>query len=214
KGKRSMYKFILNSLSGKFIQTRKRKKVTHVDIESGRVSEANELVAGGMFHPFIAQAITGHTRARIHRLEHRYRAIHTATDGIFTQQQAHSEGEGLGSLVCEARGDLLLLRNKLYILYSDEGKTASAVFEGKKIVKAALHGFAGSVADLERLIVTNRRKYSVRRVNRLRESLRRGLNPNEFTQRDFVLKVGRLPVHSSPTSFQLFRNSKVTESEY
>lgn len=196
KGRRAMYKFILNSLSGKFIQTRKKQKVTHVDIESGRVSEAGELVAGGMFHPFIAQAITGHTRARIHGLEHRFKALHTATDGIFTQaKHLPNEPKGLGALVCEARGDLLLLRNKLYVLYSDEGKTPSAVFAGKRIAKAALHGFAGTVADLERLVATNRRRYRATRVNRLRDALKRGLTPNEFSVRDFVLKVGPLPVH-------------------
>ena len=198
KAMRAMYKFVLNSVSGKFIQTRKRQKVTHVDIDSGKVSDSGDLVAGGMFHPFIAQAITGHTRARIHRLEHRYKAIHTATDGIFTQaRDVKSEPKGLGALVCEARGDLLLLRNKLYVLYSDDGKQASAVFKGKRVAKAALHGFAGTVADLERLVATNRRRYRATRVNRLRDSLKRGLTPNEFTVRDYVLKVGPLPVHDS-----------------
>lgn len=195
---RQMYKFILNSLSGKFIQTRKRKKVAHVDIDSGAVTESGDLIAGGMFHPFIAQAITAHTRARIHALEHEYEALHTATDGIFTRKHPKSQPKGLGALICEARGDLLMLRNKLYVLYADEGELASRVFPGKRIVKHALHGFAGTVTDLERLVASDTRRYSATRVNRLRDSLKRGLTPNEFARRDFILKVGKLPVHSHP----------------
>lgn len=195
KPRRSMYKFILNSISGKFIQTRKKTKITHVDIDSGKVSDGSELVAGGMFHPFIAQLITGHTRARIHQLEHRYKALHTATDGIFTQMKVKPEGKGLGALVHESTGDLLMLRNKLYILYGPDGAVASRVFKGKRIIKEARHGFAGTVMDLERLVATNRRKYTALRPNRLRDSLKRGKTPNNFEARHYILKVGALPVH-------------------
>lgn len=195
--KRQMYKFILNAISGKFIQTRKKQKIAHVDIDSGHVSTAGDLVAGGMFHPFIAQAITGHTRTRIHQLEHKYKAIHTATDGIFTQaKRVRGEGKGLGALVCEAKGDLLLIRNKCYVLYGPEGDTPSVVFKGKRIIKHAMHGFRGTVTELERLVATGRRKYKTLVANRLRESVRRGLTPNEFLTRDYTLKVGALKVHT------------------
>jgi hypothetical protein len=66
----------------------------------------------------------------------------------------------------------------------------SLVFKGKHILKYALHGFQGRVTDLERLIASNRRKYSVSRPNRLKESLKRGLTPNEFIKREYTLKVG------------------------
>lgn len=202
KAKRAMYKFILNSISGKFIQTRKRDKITYVDVDDGgSVSDSSDLVAGGMFHPFIASLITGHTRARMHQLEHKYKALHTATDGIFTQQPIRVRKQtGLGAVVNEAQGDLLLLRNKLYILYGEgpspkEDIAMSSVFEGRHIIKAALHGFAGAVSDLERLVVTNTRKYNTKRVNRLRTSLKRGMTPNEFRDQAYTLKVGELPVH-------------------
>lgn len=201
KPKRAMYKFILNSISGKFIQTRKQEKVTFVDVENMEVTDSSNLVAGGMFHPFIASLITAHTRARIHQLEHTYKALHTATDGIFTQQPIRMKPQtGLGALVNEAQGDLLLLRNKLYILYGDNPKDpASSVYPGKHIIKAALHGFAGSVADLEGLVATGQRSYEATRVNKLRSSLKRGATPNEFRQQAFKLNVGALPVHCSPS---------------
>lgn len=192
---RYMYKTILNSVYGKFIQTRKTSRVTYVDIDAGKVTMASELIAGGMFHPFIASSITAHTRAVMHRYEHQYDALHTATDGIFTQSKRLPNGvKKLGSLSVEVQGDLLLVRNKCYILYSRGGETQSKVFKGKKIAKYALHGFQGSVHDLERMIATGRRKYEVKRPNRLRESLKRKLTPNKFERRQYTLKVGEIPI--------------------
>lgn len=191
---RYMYKTILNSVYGKFIQTRKTSRVAYVDIDAGLVTTASEMIAGGMFHPFIASAITAHTRARIHQLEHRYSALHTATDGIFTQKKAGAVGRGLGALTVEAQGELLLVRNKLYILYAKNGTIKSWAFKGKNIAKYALHGFQGSVHDLEKMIATGRRKYQVNRPNRLRESLKRKLTPNKFERREYILKVGAVPV--------------------
>lgn len=191
---RYMYKTILNSVYGKFIQTRKTARVAYVDIDAETVSTASELLAGGMFHPFIASAITAHTRARIHRLEHEYKALHTATDGIFTQKKAQAIGRGLGSLTVEARGDLLLIRNKLYIMYSKDGTEKSWAFKGKKIAKYAKHGFQGSVFDLEKMCATGRRHYKVNRPHRLREAIKRGLTPNKFEARNYLLKVGAIPL--------------------
>jgi DNA polymerase type B, organellar and viral len=196
------YKTILNSVYGKFIQTRKRSQKAYVSIDSGgddsgKVSETSELVAGGMFHPFIASAITAHTRARIHRIEHKHRAIHTATDGVFTVRRVGKMRDtGLGSLNVDAKGDLLLVRNKLYIMYAKEGAVESRAFQGKRILKWALHGFQGSVFDLERLIATNRRKYVAKHVNQLKESMNRGLQVNRFVERDATLKVGPLRVQT------------------
>lgn len=201
KAKRAMYKFLLNSISGKFIQTRKQEKLSVFNIDDETMTDSSDLIAGGMFHPFIASLITGHTRARMHQLEHKYEALHTATDGIFTQKRITMKPQtGLGAVVNEAQGDLLLLRNKLYILYGagpgDGVKVkTSAVFPDRHIIKAALHGFAGSVADLERLATSGQREYTAKRVNKLRSSLKRGLTPNEFRDQDFFLNVGRLPVH-------------------
>lgn len=195
---RTMYKLILNSISGKFIQTRKRGTCAYTDIDAGVTTTASELVAGGLFHPFIASAITAHTRARIHKMEHRYGAIHTATDGIFTQSsKAKAEGKGLGAITLEAKdATLLMLRNKCYVLYGKKGPktTPSVVFKGKHIIKYALHGFQGSVTELEKMVSSGRRKYTVTRPNKLKESLKRGLTPNDFVPRDYTLKIGKLTV--------------------
>lgn len=207
---RFMYKLILNSISGKFIQTRKSNACAYTDIDADVTVSASELTAGGMFHPFIASAITAHTRARIHRLEHKYKAIHTATDGIFTQMKVAtptthrvtdltpSKKGSLGALTLENRGDLLLVRNKCYILYASNGEVASKAFKGKKIAKWALHGFQGRVYDLERLIASNKRKYKVNKPHRLREALKRNLVPNLFVEREYTLKVPPLNLVQKP----------------
>lgn len=195
---RFMYKVILNSVYGKFIQTQKKGSTSFTDIDAGVTVAAHELIAGGMFHPFIASDITAHTRARIHQLEHKYKAIHTATDGILAQHVKNPpNGKGLGAITCEAKdATVLMIRNKLYVIYTKKGpKTIpSQVFKGKHIRKYALHGFQGSVTELERLVATGRRKYNVARPNRLKESVKRKLPVNEFVNREYTLKVGKLPI--------------------
>ena len=204
--KRYMYKIVLNALYGKFIQTRKTQRVLYTNIDAGNTTDSEQLVAGGMFHPFIATATTGHTRAYLHRIEHAHKAFHSATDGIFCKAAKPKKlpgipQRGLGSLAIEARGDLVLLRNKCYILFSDKPKTLngkdalpSQYFKGKFIHKYAKHGFQGTVYDLERLVAHNKRKYTAARPNRLREAIKRGLAVNDFVTRDYNLGVGPIVV--------------------
>lgn len=196
---RYMYKLILNSVYGKFIQTHKRNRIIVTDTDAGTTQDTHDVIAGGMFHPFIASAITAHTRAYIHQLEHEHNAIHTATDGFYTKYKRirkvpMAPARGLGAMEIEGRGDLVLLRNKCYILYSPDGHLPSQYFADKTIHKFAKHGFQGTVYDLERMVAHNVRKYTVNRPNRLRESIKRGLNVNEFVKRDYVLKVGPIGV--------------------
>lgn len=196
---RTLYKLIMNSISGKFVQTRKRGAIMMTDIDAGETVSAADLVAGGLFHPFIASAITAHTRARIHQLEHKFKAIHTATDGIMTQaKSARAVGRGIGSLTVEARdATLLLIRNKCYALYGAKSdKTSPSYgFKGKHLIKYALHGFQGTITDLEKLVSTGRRAYTVNKPNTLKDSLKRGLVPNKFETRSYTLKVGDLKVN-------------------
>lgn len=205
---RYFYKTIPNSVYGKFIQTRKRGTHAYTDIDAEVTVNASDLVAGGMFHPFIASAITSIPRARIHRLEHHYQALHTATDGIFTQKRVIIGGRNrdlqpsrhtkLGDLTLEAsNGTLLLFRNKCYVLYVDEaGKKTipSKTFPGKHIRKEARHGFQGTVQDLERMAVSGERTYVVNRPRRLREAIKAGQVPNEFFKKKMRLKIGAIGV--------------------
>jgi hypothetical protein len=191
--RRYMYKILMNALYGKFIQTRKVIRGQESNIEQEPMEQTQVLQAGGMFHPFIASSITAHTRAYIHELEHCYQAIHTSTDGIYTRAKrlkGIGPKTGIGSIKVEAEGDLLLLRNKLYILYSDEGGIPSKHFKGKRILKYAKHGFMGSIHDLERLVASNKRKYTIQKPNKLKESLKRGLTVNKFEDREYMLKIG------------------------
>lgn len=196
--KRYGYKTVMNSVYGKFIQTRKKALKAYYNIDSEKATDTHEVIAGGMFHPFIAAAITAQPRAEMHRQEHKYKALHTATDGLFTQSKGpfpKATGK-LGNFEKDSEGDLLLIRNKLYILYGRKSDKTfpSKAFAGKHIVKFAKHGFQGSVYDLERLAATNKRKYVANHVNQLRESINRGLQVNQFVKRDFTLKVGPLQV--------------------
>lgn len=176
---RYMYKIMLNALTGKFIQT--SPDFTLVD---GQLVKINR--AGGLYHPFIASLITGHTRATMHPLEHRYEAIHTATDGIFAPGvHKGAKEKTLGAVVAEGVGDLALFRNKTYILYTDketDDTYPSQAFEGMHVLKCARHGFQGSVGALEQMILSppNQRKYKKNAPIKLKTALDQGEVPNKF----------------------------------
>jgi hypothetical protein len=173
---RYMYKILLNALTGKFIQT--SPDFTLVDGQLVKIHRA-----GGLYHPFIASLITGHTRAAIHRLEHEYKAIHTATDGIFVPGRVNAgRTKSLGSVVSEGFGDLALFRNKLYIFYTDssEGGYESQVFRGRYIMKCARHGFQGRVVDLEQMLISPQRSYKVNKPIKLKTALKTNDVPNKF----------------------------------
>jgi hypothetical protein len=192
---RFMYKVLLNSLYGKFIQKRE------VEDDEGTINWQ----PGPLYHPFIASLITGHTRAAMHQLEHYTSAIHTATDGVFCgQQNSPKDGsfpfapaEGIGSIQSEGSDmELILLRNKCYIMYSKDQADGypSAVRKKSFITKSATHGFQGTVRQLEYLVYNNRRKYSVEKPNTLRMAVRQHRVPNKFEKRDLTLKVAPLKV--------------------
>lgn len=183
---RYMYKIVLNALTGKFIQT--SPDYTLVDGQLCKIQRA-----GGLYHPFIASLITGHTRAAIHRLEHKHNALHTATDGIFVPGNvAADHTKSLGAVVQEGCGDLALFRNKLYIFYTDEqreGAYPSQAFADRFILKCARHGFQGTVGELEKMLVSPERSYTVNKPIKLKTALRTGQDPNKFINMPRTLRV-------------------------
>jgi DNA polymerase type B, organellar and viral len=199
---REFWKLLLNSLYGKFIQTRAAGMQDLIyDLDEKTIIDDSPLIAGGLFNPFIGSLITGYTRAKIHALEHRYKALHTSTDGIQIKEKPKEVG-GLGGLKIEAQGDILYFRNKLYIIYSrityaDKKQIADGTFKGKlstlrlgyKIIKYALHGFHSNVETLEKMWKEKTRDYEYTRVNKLRESIRRNLTVNDFVKTSATLHI-------------------------
>jgi hypothetical protein len=147
---REAAKLFLNSLYGKFFQKQPLGAVGVWDItdtEPVRIehdpNEPYDWCAGGLYHPPIASLITGYVRAKIHRLEHKYNAVMTSTDGFFarTKPDPADIGSDLGALTV-TRGDVSIWRERLYIF--------DPLQPGQKR-KVALHGFRGKADDLARI---------------------------------------------------------------
>lgn len=203
KTERESAKLLLNSLYGKFIQTRVEEE-PYYDVQADELITDTTLRAGGLFNPFIAACITGHTRSRLCLLEHEHTAVHSATDGIIASKKntrAIKLGTKLGDLSIEASGDALIVRPKLYIIYSDTTKLRqrdsnkllkSEVRRGERtyISKYALHGFRGRVGELEHMLKKGVTEYQYTHVVGLRESLKTKLGrANNFIQREGKLNV-------------------------
>ena len=130
---REFYKVILNSLYGKTIELTPMSgdRELGYDCINDTVTFSDQRKAGGMFHPFIASLITGHCRAKLHALEHKYKAIHSSTDGIICLKKPH-DIKGLGGIKSEFIEKILILRNKLYIIYTSD-KNLSLKIDNKEL---------------------------------------------------------------------------------
>jgi hypothetical protein len=167
---REMWKLLLNALYGKTMQR---------FAETDPVTGTKRLVAGALFNPFWAGQITAHCRARLHTLEHEYGALHASTDSILTQSSSIPAGSSLGELEVKARGTLVILREKLYVMLDHTGR----------VVKAALHGFRGTAADLLAMITDGRNQYIVGHMVKPREAYRRGERPFRMVPREYRLRL-------------------------
>jgi hypothetical protein len=157
---REVYKLLLNSLYGKLTQ------------------------AGSAIHNvFWAAMVTGHTRARLHRLEHEYEALHSSTDSIITQRPFTPEPAELGAIEIKARGRrLALVRWNLYVLFDDKGR----------IIADKRHGFNATADVLLDLLRTGGDTYIEREhMTTPLEALRstHGLRPFVFGSRERHLRL-------------------------
>jgi hypothetical protein len=158
---REVYKLLLNSLYGKLNQE-----------------------GSAVHNIFWAAMVTGHTRARLHGLEHEYEALHSSTDSIITQRPFTPEPEGLGAIEVKARGRwLVLVRWNLYVLLDDE----------HHIVADKRHAFNATAHVLLDLLRTGGDTYIERdHMTTPLEALRskKGLRPFVFGDRERHLRLG------------------------
>lgn len=202
---RNAAKLFLNSLYGKFFQKVPLGVVGYYDAETldelGQVrfietdpTQEYDYQAGGLYHPPIASLITGFVRAKIHRLEHKYRAIMTSTDGLFCIDAPDPDdiGKDLGKLTAE-RGDLSIWRERLYD-FKPHG-------DGKN--KYALHGFRGRIDELRKIPLTiGTYVYDATQVitNKLALKSYRGrrFRPGTFATLQFTLDLTREDADGGP----------------
>lgn len=203
---RKFHKLAMNGLYGKTIQTNANSVVDN------HGEERIEWKAGGMFHPLIAGCITAITRGICLDVEMYADAIHTSTDGLIVP--ARHAGpypfvpqSGIGSIEVEfGQASVAILRNKAYMAFADSNanprKPQSRYFPGKSIVKYATHGMTGCTMEkFERLVATGERFYRATRPNKLRDSINRGLLPNQFIEHEVAVHVPAmlgtpLPTHA------------------
>lgn len=176
------------------------------------VKISREHRAGGLYNPFIATQITGHTRGYLYDLETKYGSFHSATDAIKTTKRPESS-DGLGGLKIETFGRCYVFRNKLYLHYAHSNKFCGHKMDaapekywikhrdddGQHLCKYGLHGFKGSLDDLvknrKRLIAGKTMDYKYNHMIRLREGLKRKENICSMVERieTLVLKKQILP---------------------
>src|SRR5208282_1087086 len=184
-------KLLLNSLYGKTYQA------IHADgyeeepdlkWRNGRAVR-NEIMyrAGGLYLPHIGSWITSTCRAKLHADLHRYQGIDCATDSFKTQMDVPT-GTGLGELKLVCSGLLLLVRTKLYVMFSmkvqeevrkvgelrkylRKNLSRLSFSENGDVTKFALHGFWGSPEQLLQLYAKKDNAYIVRHMVKIRESV-------------------------------------------
>lgn len=153
---------------------------------------------GGLYLPHVGSWITSMCRAILHSDFHRYEAIDCATDSFKTLKDV-PEGSNLGELKRVCEGLLLLIRPKLYVMFSkerekeilDHGNLREWLKENVKklddldfkrgskvdIVKFALHGFWGNCFQLLSLYKNKNVSYDFKHMTKIRESLKQKKYP-------------------------------------
>ena len=186
------YKLLLNTLYGKTFQavrqTDYEEEPEQVWNESQQRAVRNRILyrAGGLYLPHVASWITSMCRARLHSDLHRYNGIDCATDSFKITQEI-AESNALGGLKLECEGLLLLIRPKVYVMFSREvQKEAESHGDlreylkqnlerldlAEDVVRYATHGFWGTPRQLLELYVEKGNVYTVQHMLKIREAIR------------------------------------------
>jgi hypothetical protein len=204
------YKLLLNCLYGKTYQAIRAdgyEEEPELKWRNGRVVR-NEIMyrAGGLYLPHVGSWITSMCRAKLHADLHRYQGIDCATDSFKTQLDVPT-GAGLGELKLVCGGLLLLIRPKLYVMFSpriqEEVRQAGDLREYLRknrdnlsysekdgdVTKFALHGFWGTPDQLLRLYAEQGAQYMVQHMTKIRESILQGKNSRVMETQERTLRV-------------------------
>ena len=205
----TVFKLLLNCLYGKTYQTVRltdyQEEPNIVWNQQRRKAVRNEVVfrAGGIYLPHVGSWITAMTRAKLHQDMHKYNAIDCATDSFKTAKTV-PEGKRLGELKLESEGLLLLIKPKLYVMFSKHIQkevekvgtlrkylkyNLDFLTAGEDIVKFALHGFWGDVKQLLKLYVEKGNEYIVDHMVKVKEALRQGKQSRVMETQRRHLKV-------------------------
>jgi hypothetical protein len=203
-------KLLLNSLYGKTYQALRMHGYDEEpellwDMEKGYAKKNRILYrAGGLYLPHVGSWITSLSRAKLHMDMHRYEAIDCATDSFKTLKDVETGG-GLGDLKFVAEGLLLMVRPKLYVMFSNDvaervqdsgslrgflkSTDSSSLRYPKDVVKYALHGFWGNVWQLLNLYRDKSDEYLAQHMTKIRESIRQRKQPRVMETQQRRLRV-------------------------
>ena len=153
--------------------------------EDGTKNSKTYLTPGGAFNSPIASLFTAHSRCIIFEAEVEYGSFQSATDAIYISGPNYpKESKRIGEFSLETTGELVVGRNKLYAVISHDGKGSFTGFkkegekkvwywEGRKILKYALHAFMGTPIDFLNACLLGKTEYTYSRMGNLKESLKR-----------------------------------------
>jgi hypothetical protein len=127
-------------------------------------------------------------RAKLHRDLHQHQAIDCATDSFKTTERVQESNE-LGGLKLDCEGLLLLIRPKVYVMFSPEiqksvepygslreylKESLNRMDVSSDIIRCASHGFWGTPRQLLELYVKKGNEYVVQHMVKIREAIRQG----------------------------------------
>lgn len=203
-------KLLLNSLYGKTYQALRmygydEESELVWDADKGYVKKNKILYrAGGLYLPHVGAWITSMCRAKLHEDMHRFKAIDCATDSFKTLEPVPT-GTGLGDLKFVAEGLLLMIRPKLYVMFSNnvaehiakcgnlreylKNVDVNSLRYPMDIVKYAHHGFWGNVHQLLELYRDKSNQYLAQHMTKIHESLKQNKNPRVMEVRRRRLRV-------------------------